>query len=85
MWTIGRSPGAWRGQISPRSFVARLDGAVFPRGGLRTFLLRLTARHKTTVSAEDFEDGGFIELAKRLEVPIQGDFTAQVAEARSSQ
>jgi hypothetical protein len=36
---------------------------------------------QNTVSAEDFADDGFIELAKRLQVPIQGDFTAQVAEA----
>ena len=35
---------------------------------------------QTTVSAEDFADEGFVELAKRLEVPIQGDFTVRVPE-----
>ena len=36
---------------------------------------------QNTVSAEDFADDGFIELANRLQVPIEGDFSVQVAEA----
>ena len=33
---------------------------------------------RVAISAEDFTDGGMIELAKRLQVPIKGDFTAKV-------
>jgi len=42
------------------------------------FLVTKDDTPRVTISAEDFTDGGMIDLAKRLEVPIKGDFTAKV-------
>jgi hypothetical protein len=42
------------------------------------FLVTLDGTPRITMSAEDFTDAGIAELAKRLQVPIQGDFTTEV-------
>ncbi len=42
------------------------------------FLVTKDDTPRVTISAEDFTDGGMIELAKRLQAPIKGDFTAKV-------
>jgi hypothetical protein len=42
------------------------------------FLVTGDGTPRITISAEDFTDDGMTALAKRLQVPIQGDFTAQV-------
>jgi hypothetical protein len=42
------------------------------------FLVTRDGTPRVTIPAEDFTDDGLTELARRLQVPIQGDFTAQV-------
>lgn len=72
----------WLRQRMPRSDVAsvfRGQAAIFKGGwGPCYFLVTRDGTPQITMSGEDFTDEGMTELAKRLEVPIQGDFSVQV-------
>jgi hypothetical protein len=42
------------------------------------FLVTLDGTPQITIASEDFTDEAMAEIATRLNVPIKGDFTAQV-------
>jgi hypothetical protein len=42
------------------------------------FLVTLDDTPQVMIRADDFTDEGLVELAKRIDVPIKGDFSAQV-------
>ncbi len=75
--------GAWLLQRLPRSDI----GYIF-RGQARMgkyhkwarayFLVTLDDTPQITIAADDFTDEGMTDVATRLNVPIKGDFTAQV-------
>ena len=48
------------------------------RGRGSYFLVTRDDTPRITITAENFTDEGMTELAKRLEVPIKGDFSAEV-------
>jgi hypothetical protein len=76
--------GAWLLQRLQRSDLAYIFRGQARVGRYRSwrrayFLVTRDDTPQITISAEDFADEGMIELAKRLQVPIKGDFTAQVS------
>ena len=48
------------------------------RGRPSYFLVTRDDTPQITITAENFTDDGMTELAKRLEVPVKGDFSAEV-------
>ncbi len=76
-----------RGEFQARQSILRSDLAyifrgqgLFGRGGFTPayFLVTLDDTPQIGMQASNFTEEGVTELAKRLEVPIKGDFTAQV-------
>lgn len=65
-----------------RLYLQRSDLAYIFRGLARMrpsyFLVTRDDTPRITITAENFTDDGMAELAKRLEVPIKGDFSAPV-------
>jgi len=74
--------GGWLRQTMRRSDVAYVfrGQAAISRGGWQPcyFLVTPDGTPQATMAAADFTDEGVTELAKRLQVPIQGDFSVQV-------
>jgi hypothetical protein len=74
--------GGWLRQRIPRKDVAYIfrGQGMWGRGGWGPayFLVTRDNTPQILISAADFNDDGMVELAKRLSVPMKGDFSAQV-------